>query len=59
MSFYVVKVDGPKYRAAIDIHGEANRYGEPKRFDTRKQAERWIEKRSYPGMSWTYEIKEG
>ena len=58
MCFYVVRVDG-KYRAAIDTQGRANRYGEPKRFDTRKQAERWIQSKSYPGMSWTYEIKEG
>ena len=57
MSFYVVKVDG-KYRAIIDIQGVPNRYGKPKRFDTRKQAAQWIKNKSYPGMSWTYEIKE-
>ena len=50
-------VDGA-YRAAIDVKGKPNEYGKPKDFETKTEAESWIKKHSYKGMSWKYEIYE-
>ena len=50
-------VDGI-FRASIDIKGKANQYGKPKDFETKADAEAWIKKHSYNGMSWKYEIYE-
>lgn len=55
--FYIVEVDG-HVRQIIDTKGKANKYGEPKLFKSRKDAEAWILKHSYKGMSFHYEIKE-
>ena len=55
MSFIIVEVDG-WLRSAIDEKGKPNKYGKPKLFKTREDAEKWVERRSYPGMSWKYEI---
>lgn len=55
--YIIIKVDG-KLRNAIDIKGQPNKYGQPKEFKTRKQAQAWIDKKSYYGMSFKYEIKE-
>lgn len=55
--FVIVKVDG-KLRAIIDTHGEPNKYGKPKEFKNRKEAEKWVERKSYGGMSYKYVIKE-
>ena len=55
MSFIIVEVDG-WLRSAIDEKGKPNKYGKPKLFKTREDAEKWVEKRSYQGMSWRYEI---
>ena len=56
-SYRVVCVDGP-IRECIDISGKPNKYGKPKIFATREKAQEWIDKRSYLGMSWHYEIME-
>lgn len=42
----------------IDKKGKANKYGEPKLFETKKEASAWIIKHSYVGMSHKYEIVE-
>lgn len=55
--YRIVKVDGA-IRQSIDKTGVANRYGEPKLFKTKKEAQQWIDKKSYWGMSFTYEIKK-
>ena len=55
MCYIVVEVDG-HLRSAIDEKGKPNKYGRPKLFKTRKDAEKWVERKSYPGMSWRYEI---
>lgn len=55
--WYVVKVDGI-YHAIIDKSGKANKYGEPKLFSTKKKAQEWVDKKSYKGMSFHYEIKK-
>ena len=55
--FHVCMVDGA-YRAAIDVKGKPNEYGKPKDFETKTEAESWIKKHSYKGMSWKYEIYE-
>lgn len=55
--FYIVEIDG-KVRNTIDKSGKPNKYGEPKLFNTREDAEAWTLKRVYIGMSHHYEIKE-
>lgn len=58
MTMYeIVYVDGI-YRAAIDKKNTVNKYGEPRLWKTRKEAEKWIEKHSYKGMSFHYVIEE-
>ena len=53
--FHVCMVDG-FVRSAIDVKGKPNKYGKPKDFETKEEAEKWIKKHSYNGMSWKYEI---
>ena len=55
--FHVCMVDG-FLRSAIDVKGKPNKYGKPKDFETKEEAEKWIKKHSYNGMSWKYEIYE-
>lgn len=55
--YRIVKVDGA-IKQSIDKTGVPNRYGEPKLFKTKKDAQKWIDKKSYWGMSFYYEIKE-
>ena len=54
--YKVVKVIG-FMREAIDKKGKANKYGEPKKF-TLEEAEKFVKKNSYAGMSFKYEIVE-
>ena len=54
--YKVVKVSG-FIRAAIDKKGKPNKYGEPKLF-TLEEAEKFVKKNSYAGMSFKYEIVE-
>lgn len=46
------------YKACIDKRNTPNKYGEPRLWKTRKEAEHWIENHSYKGMSHSFEIKE-
>lgn len=46
------------YQAYICTNGKEDKYGTPKEFKTRKDAEKWIEKHSYKGMSFRYEIEK-
>lgn len=55
--FKVVYVDGI-YRAAIDKTNRINKYGEPCLWKTREEAQHWIDRHSYKGMSFHFEIKE-
>ena len=55
--YYVVCVDG-KIRQVIDTTGTPNRYGKPKIFKSKKEAQKWIDKKTYSYMSYHYEIKE-
>ena len=55
--FNVIYVDGI-YRAVIDTKNRDNKYGDPKQFKTRHDAEAWILRHSYKGMSHHFEIKE-
>lgn len=48
-------VDG-NYRAIVDKTGIPNRYGARMLFKTKKQAEAWVKKKTYPGMSHGYEV---
>ena len=53
--YKVVKVDS-WLRQQICIDGKASKYGKPKLFKTEKEAKKWIDKKSYNGMSYSYEI---
>lgn len=55
--YYIVEVEGI-IRSIIDKKGKANKYGEPKLFKTKKEADNWILKKSYKGMTHHYEVKE-
>lgn len=56
--YIIIEVDGP-YRWPISaVTGKADPYTPPRTWNTRKEAEEWIRRRSYKGMSWHYEIKE-
>ena len=52
--YHIVEVDGI-WRAAVCKNNKADKYGQPKLF-THKEAVKWIEKHSYVGMSFHYEI---
>lgn len=56
--YKVIKVIDGWSRQQIDVTGVPNRYGKPKLFKTKKKAQEWIDKNSYCGMSFTYEIKK-
>lgn len=53
--YKVVKVDGT-LRQQICIDGKASKYGVTKIFQTEEEAQKWIDGKSYKGMSWKYEI---
>lgn len=57
MKCIVVEVYGV-VREHIDVKGKANKYGEPKIFNSNLEALAWIKKNSYTGMSHRYEIVE-
>ena len=58
--WYIVYVDpaGHGYRAIIDKTGKPNKYGEKKLFKTKKEAQQWIDRKSYFGMPHYYELKK-
>ena len=55
--YHVIEVDGI-IRSCICINNKADKYGTPKEFKTRKDAQAWIDKHSYKYMTHKYEIKE-
>lgn len=55
--FKVVEVDG-LWRACICVNNKADKYGTPKLFKTKGDAQKWVDKHSYKGMSFHYEIME-
>ena len=55
--YHIVEIDGI-WRACICKNNKADKYGEPKIFETKKACKQWIERHSYKGMSHSYEIKE-
>lgn len=55
MKYIIVENDG-FIRNAIDTKNKPNKYGTPKLF-TYEEAERWIERRTYKGMSVHYTIE--
>ena len=57
MQYRVVEVDGI-IRACVCKNNKADKYGTPKDFKTKEDAQNWIDCRSYKGMSFKYEIVE-
>ena len=57
MKYIIVENDG-FFRSQIDVKGKPNKYGEAKLFDTEEAAYKWIDKHSYKGMSFRYEVLE-
>ena len=55
--YIVVWVDG-YYRAAVNTKGKPDKYGTPKKFKRELDAENWIAKHNYSGMSFHYEVQE-
>lgn len=57
MKYNVVEVDGI-IRSCICKNNKADKYGIPKDFITIKDAEEWIKRHTYKGMTGKYEIVE-
>lgn len=57
MKYYIVEHDGI-VNQIIDKTGKANKYGEPKYFESMADARKWILKHTYKGMTHSYEVKE-
>lgn len=60
MNKYIVvycDMDG-KYKAQIGIKGLPDKYGKPKIFKTKKEANEFIKRKTYGGMSHYYEIEK-
>ena len=55
--YYIIEVDG-FLRTPIAKSGKPERYEEPKYFKTLKDAKKWVERHTYGGMSFRYEIKK-
>ncbi len=55
--YRIIEVDGI-IRAYICKDNKADKYGTPKEFKTLKDAKKWIEKHSYGGMSFKYEVEK-
>ena len=56
MGYKVIKVDGRIRSTWCGSKAGFTKYGKPYVFKTIKEAEQFIERRSYDGMSWKYEI---
>ena len=56
MQYKVIQVDGI-IRSCINKKGKPSKYEEPKIFDSAESAGKWIDKHSYKGMSWSYQIE--
>lgn len=55
--YRIVEVDG-KIRAYICKNNKADRYGDPKEFNSVSDCMKWIDKHTYKGMSFKYEVVE-
>lgn len=55
--YRVVEVDGI-IRACVCKNNVADKYGIPKNFKTKEDAQKWIDRHSYKGISFKYEIAE-
>lgn len=55
--YKIIEVDNG-IRSQIDTKGKPNKYGDPKLFKSKKDAQKWIDRRTYKGMTWHYEIQE-
>lgn len=56
--YYIVVINyGNGNREALCKGNEFSKYLEPRRFATKKDAKRWVERHSYPYMSFSYEIE--
>lgn len=56
--YIIIEVDGMRRRPISAVNGKADPYTPPRVWKTRKDAEEWIRRRTYKGMSFRYEIKE-
>ena len=56
--WYIVRVEDGWNRQIIDETGVPNRYGKPKLFKRKKDAQAWVDKKSYAYMTHHYEIKK-
>lgn len=55
--FYIVEKDN-KLSMPINEKGQPDRYSKPKYFDSVADAQKWISRHTYGGMSMSYEVKE-
>ena len=55
--YRIIEVDG-FIRSYICTDNKPDKYGIPKEFKTLKNAKTWIERHSYKGMSFKYEIEK-
>ena len=54
--YRIIEIDGI-IRAYICTNNKADKYGTPKEYKKLKDAKQWIERHSYGGMSFKYEIE--
>lgn len=54
--FVIIEVDG-LIRSQIGKNGKADKYGEPKLFDTCEAAGKWVDKHNYKGNTARYVIE--
>lgn len=55
--WYVVEIDGIIV-SQICTNNKADKYGKRKLFKTKKEAQQWIVRHTYKGMSWKYEVRK-
>lgn len=53
--YHIIEVDG-FMRCCVSIQNKADPYGTPKEF-TKAEALHWIDRHTYKGMSFHYELK--
>lgn len=53
--YIIIKIDG-RIRTKLETNNKFGKYGTAKLFKSRKEADKWILKHSYNGMSWKYEV---
>lgn len=57
--YIVVKAEKDRvFRQQICTDGKPSKYGKPKLFKTKKEAQKWVDMHSYKGMSYKYEIEK-